>query len=351
MLEKICTVSVVELNTPPILLNLKEIEMRPLTVRTDASAGYTLCSNINSADGRRVLGKGHEISLEDATLLQEEGLDEVQVVGLEEGEVSEKVAAEQVAQQTGCGSLVLQPAPGGRANLFAKVTACVLVDEILLTQANSLGGITIATAMNLSYVKEGVRVATVKTFPFAVTKTQLEAVLLILKERGPILQARPIPEPNVAVLYTDPLYGGRAQQLFGRIMHGRLQRFGTEARFVDAAVEEKGPVARSLRNLLRSEPTCVIIASTTSPAGPDDVVGQAMVAVGCEIRHFLVPVEPGNLLLLGYYQDRIPVVSTPGCFRSLHSSVLDLVLPPMLAGYRMTSPDFAALGHGGLLKP
>jgi len=33
--------------------------------------------------------------------------------------------------------------------------------------------------------------------------------------------------------------------------------------------------------------------------------------VGCHLEKFLAPVEPGNLLLLGY-RDDIPVVSAPG---------------------------------------
>jgi len=93
-----------------------------------------------------------------------------------------------------------------------------------------------------------------------------------------------------------------------------------------------------------------MIASTTAPAGPEDVVGQAMLKAGCQIERFLAPVEPGNLLLLGY-KDDIPVVSAPGCFRSAKPNVVDLVLPPMLARYRVSGWEIACLGHGGLLTP
>src|ERR1035438_9312201 len=70
----------------------------------------------------------------------------------------------------------------------------------------------------------GQRVATVKSAPFAVGKEQLEAVINILKERGPILQARPVRSPAVGVLYTDPISGERARQLFENIMRQRLER-------------------------------------------------------------------------------------------------------------------------------
>jgi molybdenum cofactor cytidylyltransferase len=73
-----------------------------------------------------------------------------------------------------------------------------------------------------------------------------------------------------------------------------------------------------------------------------------MLRVGSQIERFLAPVEPGNLLLLGY-KDDIPIVSAPGCFRSAKPNVVDLVLPPMLARYHVSGWEVACLGHGGLL--
>ena len=92
----------------------------------------------------------------------------------------------------------------------------------------------------------------------------------------------------------------------------------------------------------------LLIASTTAPAGPEDTIGQAMAQVGCHLERFLAPVEPGNLMLLSYKED-IPVLSAPGCFRSAKPNVVDLVLPPMLARYRVSGWEIANLGHGGLL--
>ena len=110
----------------------------------------------------------------------------------------------------------------------------------------------------------------------------------------------------------------------------------------------EGAVARSLQHLLRARPTVVLIASTTAPAGPEDVIGRAMIRAGCQVERFLAPVEPGNLFLLSY-KDDVPVMSAPGCFRSAKPNVVDLMLPPMLARYRVSGWEVACLGHGGLL--
>lgn len=322
--------------------------MRAQTVDVKEATGRVLCCTVFREGGKKLLAKGHVISEEDARMLETEGMSEVWVTELEEGEVGEDDAVMQVASEIGCGSLEIRLAAGGRANLFTTEPCCVLVDDELLKQINCTASVVIATMLNFSYAKTGQRVATVKSTPFAVASSQLEAVISIVKERGPILQARPVRSPSVAILYTDPLSGERARQLFENIMRQRLERFGATANFVLASVEEEGAVAKALQHLLRAKPTVVLIASTTAPAGPADVVGGAMLRAGCHFERFLAPVEPGNLLLLGY-RDETPVLSAPGCFRSAKPNVVDWVLPPLLARYRISGWEVACLGHGGLL--
>jgi molybdenum cofactor cytidylyltransferase len=254
----------------------------------------------------------------------------------------------QVGVETGCGCLEICLAAGGRANLFASEDCCVLVDDELLRQINCTSSIAIATIQNFSHARREQRIATVKSAPFAVAQPQLNAVISILRERGPILQARPIRSAAVAVLYSDPLSGERARQFFEPVVRQRLERFGVAPSFALATTEDEASVARALQHLLRARPTSILIASTSAPAGPDDVVGRAMVRVGCHLERFLAPVEPGNLFLLAY-KEEVPIVSAPGCFRSAKPNILDLVLPPMLARYRISGWEVANLGHGGLL--
>jgi len=322
--------------------------MKAQTIDIRESTGRILCCTIFRPGGRKLLAKGHVLSEDDVRLLETEGLGQVWVTELEDGEIGEDDAVSQAATEMGCGCLEIRLAAGGRANLFATEDCCLLVDDELLKQINCISSIVIATGLNFSFGRAAQRVATVKSAPFAVAQSQLEAVINVVRERGPILQARPIRSPSVAVLYTDPVHGDRARQLFESIMRQRLERFGVTPSFMLAATEEEDSVARSLQHLLRAKPTAILIASTTAPAGPEDVVGRAMTRIGCHLERFLAPVEPGNLFLLGYKED-VPIVSAPGCFRSAKPNVVDLVLPPMLARYRVSGWEVACLGHGGLL--
>jgi molybdenum cofactor cytidylyltransferase len=322
--------------------------MKAQTVDVKISTGRILCCTVFRPGGKKLLAKGHVISEDDIRILESEGMDKVWVTELEDGEVGEDDAVSAVAGEMGCGCYEIHLAAGGRANLHATENCCVLVDDELLRQINCTSSLVIATAMNFSFALAGQRIATVKSAPFAVAKDQLEAITTILRERGPIIQARPVRNPTIGVLFTDPLSGERARQLFENITKQRLERFGLAPTFVLSCVEDDASASRSLQHLLRSRPSLILIASTTAPAGPEDAVGRAMTRIGGQLERFLAPVEPGNLLMLAY-KDDVPIVSAPGCFRSAKPNVVDLILPPLLARYRVTSWEVACLGHGGLL--
>lgn len=322
--------------------------MKAQTVDIRESMGRILCCTIFRPGGKKLLAKGHVLREEDIRLLETEGMESVWVTELEDGEIGEEDAVAQVATEMGCGCMEIRMAAGGRANLVATEDCCVLIDDELLKQINCTASIVIASLPNFAYAKAGTRVATVKSAPFAVASEQLEAVTSILRERGPILQCRPIRRPTVGVLYSDPLCADRARQLFEGVMRQRLDRFGVTANFVLSSCEEEGAVTRSMQHLLRNRPTAILVASTTAPAGPEDVIGRSIIGMGCHIERFLAPVEPGNLLLLGYHEET-PIVSAPGCFRSAKTNVVDLILPPLLARYRVSGWEIACLGHGGLL--
>lgn len=323
--------------------------MRRQVVEVSNAAGMLLSDPVFYPTGKKLLAKGHQISPEDVLMLAREGYSEVPVNILEDTDVSEEEAAVEIAMRAACGSLEIRIGAGGRANLVATESCCVLVDERLLREFNRSGVVTAATLPNLSFAFPEQRLATIKSAPFGVPRQDYERVRSEMENSGPLLQARPVNNPVVGVLYSDPFDAERARKQFEGIMRTRLERFGMHVAFALAAKEEEESLAHSLRHLLRARPTMVLVASTTAPAGPDDVVGRAIKRVGGNLERFMAPVEPGNLLLLAYVGD-VPIVAAPGCFRSPRPNVVDLVLPALLTQHRLTGDDIAAFGHGGLLQ-
>ena len=335
--------------SPPWEAVLRRPVLRRLVVDVSSAVGMLLSDPVFYPTGKKLLAKGHQLNDEDILLLTREGYAQVPVNVLEDDDVPEEEAAVQLALQTACGSLEIRIGAGGRANLVATESCCLLVDEGRLRELNSSGIVTAATLPNLSFAFAEQRLATIKSAPFGVPRQGLERERARLQAAGPLLEARPVGEPAVGVLYSDPFEAERARRLFEGIMRTRLGRFGVHASFVLAAREEEESLARSLQHLLRARPTMVLMASTTAPAGPDDVVGRAIKRVGGSLERFMAPVEPGNLLLLAYVGE-VPIVAAPGCFRSARPNVLDLLLPAFLTQYRINAAEIGGFGHGGLLQ-
>ena len=79
-----------------------------------------------------------------------------------------------------------------------------------------------------------------------------------------------------------------------------------------------------------------------------DVIPAAIEAAGGRVEHFGMPVDPGNLLLIGSLAGK-PVIGAPGCARSPKENGFDWVLHRLLADVPVTRNDIVGMGVGGLL--
>ena len=70
---------------------------------------------------------------------------------------------------------------------------------------------------------------------------------------------------------------------------------------------------------------------------------------GAQEVHYGASVLPGAMFLVAYLGE-IPLLGVPGCGLYHRTTVLDLVLPRILAGERITRKELAFLGHGGLCR-
>ena len=79
-----------------------------------------------------------------------------------------------------------------------------------------------------------------------------------------------------------------------------------------------------------------------------DVIPAAIEAAGGRIDYFGMPVDPGNLLLLGRVAGR-PVLGLPGCARSPKINGFDWVLERLVAQLPVGAAEIMRMGSGGLL--
>src|SRR5260370_22697533 len=98
--------------------------MRALTIDVTQATGRILCCTIFRVGGEKLLAKGHLISEEDARMLQTEGMREVWVTELEEGEIGEDEAVMEVATEIGCGSFEIRLDARGRSEPIPTEAFC-----------------------------------------------------------------------------------------------------------------------------------------------------------------------------------------------------------------------------------
>ena len=136
---------------------------------------------------------------------------------------------------------------------------------------------------------------------------------------------------------------------FAEPLQERLLAWAATLTIGPTVAEDETALAEALRRAVAAHrPEMMIIVGQTSIMDEADITPAAIKAVGGEIVQYGAPVDPGNLLLLAYYQD-IPIIGAPGCASSRGRNVIDLILPRLLTGERLTRRDILALGHGGLL--
>jgi molybdenum cofactor cytidylyltransferase len=125
----------------------------------------------------------------------------------------------------------------------------------------------------------------------------------------------------------------------------RLAALGVALGEVRTVPHDAGAVAAALAG--DADLLLILTASATSDA--HDVAPAGLVAAGGRLIRFGMPVDPGNLLVLGEIGTR-PVIGLPGCARSPALNGADWVLERVVCGWRWTPEDIAAMGVGGLLK-
>lgn len=319
------------------------------TLPLEEAVGHILRHNLSSPDGRKAFAKGHRIALADLPRLAELGLERLRVAVLEPGDVHEDEAARRLAAAV-CGPGVqARPPAASRVNLLADADGVVRVDVAALFEINAIDGLTVATLSSYALAHARQRVATIKIIPFAVREGDLARAEAIGRASRHVIALSPLRQLDVGVI----LVGSAAART--RIEAGvypaiesRVVELGSRVLAMRYVESEEQLIAEAIGQLRADGAQLLVIAGETSIMDRDDVTPQGIRLAGGRVEHYGAPVEPGNLLLLGYL-DALPVLGAPGCVRSRDVNIVDLLLPRLLAGEQITRRDIVELGHGGLL--
>jgi len=314
-------------------------------VPASESAGAILVHSTRLGD--RVVRKGTPITPELAAEIAAAGTASLFVARPEAGDTAEDEAASRIAGLI-CGEgLEVLRATSGRADIVAPAAGLVLVEREVIDRINlAQQAIQVATLAEHAPARGGQIVATVKVIPFAVDPETLNAAT---SAAAPAVRLASFRRMTIGMVATEaPHVKASVHDKTRRVLQSRLAFAGAAIGREERTMHAVAPLAEALTSL-RADGHDLLIAfgaSATSDAG--DVVPAAIEAAGGRVTRVGMPVDPGNLLVLGEL-DGVPVIGAPGCARSPAPSGFDWVLQRHLAGLDMTPEDVARMGVGGVL--
>jgi molybdenum cofactor cytidylyltransferase len=317
-------------------------------VRPDDALGATAVHSIRK--DKLVLKKGTLLGPAEIAALKAAGIDEIVVARLEPGDVSEDQAAADIAAAVSGPSVRVDRAFTGRCNLFADAAGVLVVDKSAIDTLNRVDeAVTLATLPAFKPVVEGEMIATVKIIPFGLPAAGRDGAVVHAAKAKPVIRVAPYKVRKLGVVST--LLPGLAPKVIDktiRVMNERIAPAGATIIAERRVPHDEEALAKAIDEVLREGAEMVVVFGASAISDRRDVIPAALEAVGGTIDHFGMPVDPGNLLLIGHARG-VSVLGAPGCARSPKENGFDWVLMRLLAGLPVGREDVTGMGVGGLL--
>jgi molybdenum cofactor cytidylyltransferase len=315
----------------------------------DRAEGAILAHTLRLSD--RVLRKGSVLDAPAVSALRDAGYAEVIAARLEPGDVGENEAADRLANALLVPHVRRSRAATGRVNLIAEQHGLFVADAAHIDRLNELHeALTLGTLASFSAVAPRDIVATIKVVPFSVPGAILAELEAIARSGPPPFQLHPF-RPLKAGLVLTELPGLKAKVAENTIAATAARVAGLGGSLLPPlrCDHAEAPIAKSLTSLLSQGAELVMVAGASAVVDRRDVGPMGIARAGGEIRHFGMPVDPGNLICVGRIGD-VPALVLPGCAGSPRPNGIDFVLQRLYAGLDVGPADVMHMGVGGLLK-
>ncbi len=300
--------------------------------------------------GSTALKKGRLLSAADLELIAGAGVSRITVARLEPGDVAEDVAAQRVALAAIGPGVSAAPPFTGRVNLHADQRGVLALDRERVDRLNLVDeAITLGTLPPFTVVEPRQMVATIKIIPFAAPEEAIKQCVRVAVNGGPLLRVAPFRALSVGLIQTR--LPGLKESILDKtkeVTEGRLSALGCSLIFEGRCVHETEALASTIHDAFSLGIEMLLIHGASAILDRRDVIPSAIERAGGRVDHFGMPVDPGNLLLLGHVGERV-VLGLPGCARSPKVNGFDWVLERLVAGLPVGSAEIMRMGAGGLL--
>jgi molybdenum cofactor cytidylyltransferase len=299
------------------------------------------------------LSKGHVLDVSDLARLKIAGLEVVTGARLENDDISENDAASMLSVAARADSLRFSEATTGRVNVYSTVKGVFVAHKAVIDRFNSIDpAITVACLADHSRVNAGDLVATFKIIPLAVPASTIQKACILIEDQAAFC-LRPFQRFSVSLVATElPRLKPSVMDKTARILARRLAVCGNSLQRERRTTHETEALSQALREfsaLPEIAPKLIVVFGASAVIDESDVIPQAIRQAGGTVLRVGMPVDPGNLLVLGLIGETY-VIGAPGCARSPMENGFDWILERVLAGEKPDGSVIAGMGVGGLLK-
>jgi len=316
-------------------------------VPIDEAEGAILAHSFRMPSGR--IQKGHIVSSDDIACFRDAGVETIMVARSDVTDLSEAEAAHRLATAVAGLGIVLEEAIGGRVNLMARDYGVLVYDRSQLDALNGIHeSLTLAALPPFAMVEPGQMVGTVKIIPFAVSGAILQAA----EHCAGLLNfdVKATQSHDVGLIQTTlPGLPTKILTKTSSVTRHRIEGLGGRLALENQCAHDIADLSRSITAQIDAGMEIILVVGASAVTDRRDVIPAAIERAKGQIDYLGMPVDPGNLLLLGRVGE-IPVVGVPGCARSPSLNGFDWVLQRLFCGLPLSAKDFAAMGAGGLLK-
>jgi molybdenum cofactor synthesis domain-containing protein len=315
--------------------------------------GQTLCHDMTAimADGFKGVRfkRGHVIREADIPVLLDMGKEHIFVWEPEADEVHEEDAAIALTEAI-CGPGIVYSGPSeGKMTIAAQTDGLFCVNSWALRDINMVPDYTVACIPGNTRVEAGKKLAGARIVPLVTKRENVEKAVAIARENAPVFSIKPFRPLKTGVVITgSEVYYGRIQDAFQPILTPKLQSYGAEILGFTKCPDALEKILEAIADF-RAKGAELILLTGGMSVDPDDLTPTAIRTVGGELVIQGVPMQPGNMLTIAY-ADGCTLVGVPGA--SMHSPVtsLEVFLPRIFAGDRITREEIAGYGEGGLCQ-
>jgi molybdopterin biosynthesis enzyme len=294
--------------------------------------------------------KGHTVCNEDLCHLQKLGKNNLYVIDLEDDEIHENQAASILANALAGDGIAWKDEPHeGKINLLAATDGLFKVDTTALAAFNMVDEVMCATLHNHTRVKKGEKVAATRAIPLVMKRVAIERAAAITRQNGAVLEVNALRQAKVGLVITgNEVFHGLIEDRFAPVLSEKVTALGSRVDGIAFVPDDEELIRQAIVNHLERGCDLIMLSGGMS-VDPDDVTRKGIRLAGATEMNYGSAVLPGAMFLAAYIGE-VPLLGVPACGLYHRITVLDLVLPRILAGEHIGKADLAFLGHGGLCK-